>query len=148
MASLYFDASAAVKLVIDEEGSGTAARLWDTADLVTCSPLGYTEVRAALSAAARAHRVTADAHDRCVDAWTTRYWPSLAQVALTPALAVEAGDAAHRHSLRGADAIHLTSALQVPDVVLVTWDVRLREGASAAGVRVAPAELTPAVRES
>lgn len=39
-------------------------------------------------------------------------------------LAREAGRLAHQHGLRGYDAVHLATALQVqdPQLLLVTWD--------------------------
>ncbi len=55
MALVYFDSSALVKLVVEEEGSELAARLWDGCDAALTSRLAYPEVRAALSAAGRNH---------------------------------------------------------------------------------------------
>jgi len=48
---------------------------------------------------------------------------------------------AKSHAVRGADAVHLASALAVndPDLVVAVWDRRLHAGMLAAGVRVAPA---------
>jgi predicted nucleic acid-binding protein len=56
---------------------------------------------------------------------------------------VHAGQLARVHALRGADAVHLASALAIgdPDLVVAVWDRRLHAGAKAAGVRVAPAQL-------
>ena len=50
---------------------------------------------------------------------------------------------AKSHAVRGADAVHLASALAVndPDLVVAVWDRRLHAGMRAAGVRVAPANL-------
>ena len=46
-------------------------------------------------------------------------------------------------ALRGADAVHLASALALadPDLVIAVWDRRLHAGAATAGLHVAPAEL-------
>jgi hypothetical protein len=46
-------------------------------------------------------------------------------------------------ALRGADAVHLASALAIgdPDLVVAVWDARLDAGVRAAGARVAPAQL-------
>jgi uncharacterized protein len=54
-----------------------------------------------------------------------------------------AGQLAKSHALRGADAVHLASALAIndPDLAVAIWDCRLHEGVLAAGVRVAPANL-------
>jgi hypothetical protein len=46
--------------------------------------------------------------------------------------------------LRGADAVHLASALAVDnaDLIVAVWDHRLHAGTLAAGIQVAPASLT------
>jgi predicted nucleic acid-binding protein len=138
MPVLYFDASALVKLLVDEQGSDTAAALWDAADLVACSPLGHVEVQAALAAAHRAGRLSAEDHRTQVSSWTEGYWPAVAQVPLTAPTADRAGEVATRAALRGADAVHVTSAETVPEVIMVAWDQRLRSGAAACGLEVAP----------
>ena len=46
----YFDASALVKLLVDEPGSDLAARVWDESDAVVTSRISYPEVAAALAA--------------------------------------------------------------------------------------------------
>jgi hypothetical protein len=53
------------------------------------------------------------------------------------------GELAARHALRGADAVHLASALAVGDseLIVAVWDRRLHAGAQATGLRVAPADL-------
>ncbi len=66
---------------------------------------------------------------------------------LTTETAVEqhAGRLARADALRGADAVHLASALAVgdPDLIVAVWDRRLHIGAQAAGCRVAPVRLDP-----
>ncbi len=46
MSIVYFDSSAFVKLVVDEDGSELAAALWDGCDAAVSSRLAYPEVRA------------------------------------------------------------------------------------------------------
>jgi hypothetical protein len=55
----------------------------------------------------------------------------------------EAGRLARVHALRGADAVHLASALAIgdPELVIAVWDRRLHAGADAAGLAVAPAKV-------
>jgi hypothetical protein len=64
-------------------------------------------------------------------------------VELTAAVEQHAGRLAGRRALRGADAVHLASALAIadPELVLAVWDRRLHVGATAAGLRVAPTRL-------
>ncbi|PSL01146.1 hypothetical protein CLV30_11582 [Haloactinopolyspora alba] len=78
------------------------------------SRLAYPEVRTAL-AAARA-------------------------VELTDVVTVRSGQLAARHSLRGADAVHVASLLAIgaSSTLFAVWDQRLRAGAQAAGVPLAP----------
>jgi hypothetical protein len=56
-----------------------------------------------------------------------------------------AGQLARTHALRGADAVHLASALAIgdPGLVLAAWDRRLHAGAQAMGLFTAPAQLDP-----
>jgi uncharacterized protein len=139
---VYFDSSALVKLVVDEPGSELAAEIWDGCDAAVASRLAYPEVRAALAAASRNHDLDADGLAAAEQAWED-YWPAARPVELTQAVERNAGELASRHALRGADAVHLASALAVGDTELIVavWDRRLHAGARAAGLRVAPADL-------
>ena len=142
MALVYFDSSALVKLVIDETGTELAVELWDGCDAALASRLAYPEVRAALAAAARNHDLGAGQFAAAEDAWE-RYWAAVRPVELTPAVERRAGELAGQCGLRGADAVHLASALAIgdPDLVVAVWDRRLHAGARAAGTLVAPADL-------
>ena len=103
------------------------------------SRLAYPEVRAALAAAGRAHRLAPAAQERAEVAWED-YWAATRAVEMTERVVGNAGDLAGRHALRGADAVHLASLLEVgaADAVFAVWDERLRTGALAAGIRVVP----------
>jgi hypothetical protein len=142
MSLVYFDASAFVKLLAEEPGSDLAAQLWDGCDAAVASRLAYPEVRAALAAAARNHDLSEDELDGAEQVWE-EYWAASRPVELTAAVERHAGQLAREHALRGADAVHLASALAIgdPDLVIAVWDRRLRTGAQAAGIRVAPAQL-------
>jgi uncharacterized protein len=139
VALAYFDSSAFVKLLVDEDGSDLAAALWDGCDAAVSSRLAYPEVRAALAAADRASRLDAASRSRAEAAWEA-YWAATRVVELTGTVTAHAGELAGRHALRGADAVHLASALAVgvPDTLFAVWDRRLRAGAQAAGVQVVP----------
>lgn len=141
MAIVYFDSSAFVKLVVDEHGSDLVAQLWDGCDAAVASRLAYPEVRAALTAAGRAHRLDPADQGRAETAWEG-YWAATRAVELTESVADHAGLLASRHALRGADAVHLASLLAVgsSDTLFAVWDQRLRGGALAAGVHLAPLE--------
>ncbi|SDX94904.1 hypothetical protein SAMN05661080_01814 [Modestobacter sp. DSM 44400] len=141
MAIVYFDSSAFVKLLVEEDGSDLAAALWDGCDAAVSSRLAYPEVRAALAAAGRAHRLEPADQDRAEAAWE-EYWAAIRTVELTAPVTAHAGLLAGRHALRGADAVHLASLLAVgaADTLFAVWDQRLRAGARSVGVQLAPAE--------
>jgi len=142
MAVIYFDASALVKLVISEDGTEEAAALWDSADAVASSRLAYAEVCAAIAAAGRGGRLSPRGARQASAEWSET-WGDVRAVELTETVAREAGALAARHALRGADAIHLASALAIgaDTSVLAVWDRQLHRAAVAAGLRVAPASL-------
>lgn len=142
MALVYFDASAFVKLLAEETGSDLAAELWDGCDAALSSRLAYPEVRAALAAAVRNRDLDPGEHNTAEQTWND-YWAAVRPVELSAAVEQHAGQLAHDHGLRGADAVHLASALAVsdPDLVVAVWNRRLHTGAAATGLRVAPAQL-------
>jgi uncharacterized protein len=142
VALVYFDSSALVKLVVEEDGSDLVAELWDNCDAALSSRLAYPEVRAALAASGRNHDLGAGDLLTAERAWE-EFWGATRPVELTPAVEQHAGQLAKSHALRGADAVHLASALAVndPDLVVAVWGRRLHAGTLAAGVRVAPANL-------
>lgn len=139
MAIVYFDSSAFVKLIVDEAGSDLAAALWDACDAAVSSRLAYPEVRAALAAAGRAERLGPGEQRHAESLWDG-FWAATRPVELTEAIATDAGALAARHSLAGSDAVHLASLLTVglTGTVFAVWDRRLRTGAQAAGVQLAP----------
>ena len=142
MALIYFDSSALVKLLAEEAGSDLVVELWDGCDAALASRLAYPEVRATLAAAARSHDITEAELDAAERDWNG-YWAAVRPVELTATVEHHAGELARAHALRGADAVHLASALAVgdPDLIVAVWDRRLHAGAQACGCRVAPAQL-------
>jgi len=134
------DASAVARLFLRDEADASAVLgVFDAVDRLAASRLVEPEVRAALAAAARAGRLRPAQHRSAVRR-LHRILASVDAVELTPAVARSAGDLAERRRLRGADAVHLASALVLgrDDVVLATFDVQLGHAARAEGLRVAP----------
>lgn len=68
-------------------------------------------------------------------------WAATRAVELTEPITTHAGELADLHALRGADAVHLASALAIgaADTLFAAWDKRLRSGAEAAGLQLTPA---------
>ena len=142
MGLVYFDSSALVKLVVEEAGTDIASELWDGCDAALSSRLAYPEVRAALAASARRSELTE--RDLLVaEATWEDFWAAIRPVELTPSVERHAGRLAAKWALRGADAVHLASALALdsPNLVVAVWDRRLRTGAVAEHLGVAPATL-------
>ena len=142
MAVVYFDASALVKLVVEEPGSDIAAALWDGCDAAVSSRLAYPEVCAALAAAGRSHDLAEDILASCERSWED-FWAGIRPVEFSARVEQVAGRLAKSHSLRGADAVHLASALEIDasHLVVVVWDRRLHTGAAAEGLVIAPQNL-------
>jgi predicted nucleic acid-binding protein len=140
MAIAYFDSSAFLKLLVEEDGSDLAAALWDGCDAAVSSRLAYPEVRAALAAARRSGRLGSADQSRAEAAWE-EYWAATRAVELTEAVGAHAGRLASEHGLRGADAVHVASVLAVGvgETLFAVWDRRLRAGAHAAGAQLVPA---------
>jgi uncharacterized protein len=138
VAIVYFDSSAFVKLLVEEDGSDIAAALWDSCDAAVSSRLAYPEVCAALASADRAHRISAEESYQAQTMWE-EYWAATRAVELTVNITHRAGQLAAEHALRGADAVHLASVLAIgDDAVFAVWDQRLRTGAQEAAIRLAP----------
>jgi predicted nucleic acid-binding protein len=140
MTFVYFDSSALVKLVVEERGTEIATDLWDGCAAALASRIAYPEVCAALAAANRNRDLTDREHDSARRRWT-ELWASIRAVELNPRVERRAGELALRHALRGADAVHLASALAIdtPDLVVAVWDRRLHAGVIAERLTVAPA---------
>ncbi|MBD7980430.1 type II toxin-antitoxin system VapC family toxin [Oerskovia merdavium] len=141
MALVYFDASALVKLCVAEPGSELASALWNRADVVTTSRLSDTEVRAALAAGERSGALDAVERADALATWDL-LWPALHLVEVSPEVLDRASTlaGADGHALRGADAVHLASALTLrhDDAIFAVWDERVAAAARAESLRVLP----------
>lgn len=139
MTIVYFDSSSCVKLLVEEDESDVAAALWDGCDAAISSRLAFPEVRAALAAAGRDRRLTPEAQHAAEELWD-EFWAATRVVQLTDDIATRAGELAGEFALRGADAVHLASALVLggEGVVFAAWDQRLRAGAERVGMVLAP----------
>jgi uncharacterized protein len=142
VAIVYFDSSALVKLLVEEDGTDLVAKLWDGCDAAVSNRLAYPEVRAALAAAHRNHTLDANGLEAALQIWE-EFWSATRPVELRPEVERLAGELAERHALRGADAVHLASALTVPapELIVAVWDRRLHAGARAEGLATAPASI-------
>lgn len=139
---VYFDTSALVKLLVEEQGSAEARSLFEAAEQAATHLIAYVEVRSALARLRREGRIAA-ADIRAVRADLDRLWPQLMTLDLPPATIRDAGDLADRYDLAGYDAVHLATALTIhaalgEPLLLAAWDRRLNRAAAAAGLTTIP----------
>lgn len=120
-----------------ESDSDRAADLWNSPYPVAASILAYPEGRAALAAAGRAGRLSKQKHAQALADFEDLSH-DLVSVGVDDDLARRAGQLAEDLGLRGYDAVHLATALDLgdPDVALITWDADLRRAAEQAGLGV------------
>ncbi len=132
----YVDTSTLLKLLVDEDGSDRAGTIWTSADTVASVALITVEARAALAAARRAGRLTAQQH---ADA-RAELGALLAELHIvepTEHVIAAAADLAETEQLRGYDAVHLAAALLVEATVLTSADTDLCAAAHRCGLHVA-----------
>ena len=138
---LYLDSSALVKLWIAEPETAAVRRL--VADHAVCasSALALPEIAATFERARRGRRWTAEA---CAAASLDLQgrWRRLLSVRLGDDVALRAAVLAQKHGLRGADAVHLASALLLvspngPPVHFAAYDKDLARAAGEEGLTLA-----------
>jgi predicted nucleic acid-binding protein len=132
----YVDTSTLIKLIVDEEGSERAELIWQTADSVASARLVVVEARAALAAAARGKRLSAD-QLHAAKTELAAFVDDLHLVEVNEELIESAAQLAETESLRGYDAVHLAAALFVGAAVLTSADRALCEAAERQGLHVA-----------
>jgi predicted nucleic acid-binding protein len=115
-----------------------AAELWDSAYPAVSSILSYPEGRAALAAARRRDRLGGEEHAQALETFE-ELQADLITVGVDQDLASRAGGHAEDLGLRGYDAVHLATALELGDeeVVLVTWDRELARATERVGLGLA-----------
>jgi uncharacterized protein len=139
--STCFDASALVKLLLDEGDAESVGALWTDAVDAFVSIVGYAELRGSISRALRGGRIMSDEYPT-IRLELEQLWGSIVEIRLEGSLPHHAGALAERHGLGALDAIHLASALSIATATdrptFVTFDLRLAEAAIAEGLTVQP----------
>ncbi len=140
---LYLDTSALVKLYVRERGTAAVGRSVREARHVATSRVSYPEAQSALARCARQRSLGLEGLRRAVSALETDMG-SLVVVELDEGISRRAGELAERHGLRGFDAIHVASAIELgrmisSPVAFLTFDARQagaaeREGLLAVGI--------------
>ena len=135
--TLYLDTSSLVKLYVAEPGSDAVRGLMAQASVVATSGIAYPEARAALARRRRERALTAGAFTRAKRAFEDD-WTKYLAVEVSASVCREAGELAERYRLRGYDAVHLASYLEIARGAGVTetqfssFDNRLNRAAETA----------------
>jgi uncharacterized protein len=133
---LYLDTSSLVKLYVAEAGSPEVRRLAAEASVVSTSVVAFPEARAAFARLAREETLTAE-QLASVRRGFLRDWDSFLKLRAFKRVYERAGDLAEKHALRGFDALHLASFLELlaqaegEDVEFSAFDARLCAAAAA-----------------
>lgn len=106
--TVYLDTSSLVKLYLNEPDSEAVAQLVEQADVVVTSVLSYPEARATFTRRVR-ERLLSSADSAILARQFDQDWEKLVVITLGDELARAAGRLAHRHGVRGGDAVHLAS---------------------------------------
>jgi predicted nucleic acid-binding protein len=139
---VFLDTSAFVKLLIPEAGSDETRSLAASASALAASRLAYIESRGVIGRI-RAERRAAPSALEEAKLVLERYWSQLGVTEIDEHLAASAAGLAERRAIRGADAVHLASALRVASVgadavFFATWDERLAAIAASEGLETFP----------
>jgi uncharacterized protein len=137
---LYLDASALVKLYVEESRSAAVASRVEHAEAVVTARVTYAEARAAFARHRREGGLTPAALRRVVRELDGE-WGSYNVVDVSDPVVRRAGVLAERHALRGYDAVQLAAALDVragggADLEFVSFDARLARAAAREHLRV------------
>lgn len=132
---LFADTSALIKLYIEEAGSAAmAARARDAR--LALSVLAYAEVYATFARRLRESLLIEEEHGWLVERFE-HDWQGVIVLPMRPALIGRLPRLVRAHPLRGADAVHLASALMLQDagleVVFAAADGRLMDAARGEG---------------
>lgn len=136
----YLDASAWVKRYYYEEETQRVQQLFTAGVTFACASLGIVEVTATLARKAKAREIR---RGRLIQKMQEleEDWTRFIQIHMTDEVVHRAQEVARQHALRGADAIHLASALVLQSrfvekedhLVFVVSDRQLREAAILVG---------------
>ena len=138
---LYLETSDLVKLYVEEPDSNEISGRVQAADIVATSILSYAEARAALSRKFREKGIDEKEYER-VKKELEMDWEHYFVLNLTNDMVKAAGGLSEKHSLRGFDALHLASAVEIKKltslpVTFSSSDTRLRSAAQDEGLVMA-----------
>lgn len=128
---LYLDTSSLVKLYVEEAASADVEGLVGSAEVTGTSLIAYAEARAAFARRFRENAFSSKDHKRLRSRFESD-WENFLSIQVTREIVRMAGDLAEKHGLRGFDAVHLASAVTLPEklaapVTFSCYDARLQK---------------------
>lgn len=141
---LYCDTSALIKRYVEEEGTELVDRLWSASLGIATSVVAFAETASTLSRKLREGILTEREYVTTVKTFKSDF-DSFVLVSVTPMLNPIIERLVRGYSLRGFDAIHLSSALTIRDsgslpVQFACFDHTLNEAALKEGLAIALGE--------
>jgi predicted nucleic acid-binding protein len=132
---IYLDTSSLVKLYVEEEDSSEVCDLVKSSSVAATSLVAYAEARAAFARRFREKAFTPTQYKQLISC-LHEDWVNYLIMRVTKELIRVAGDLAEKHSLKGFDAIHLSSAVALCEelstpVVFSCSDRRLQKASLA-----------------
>jgi len=137
---IYLDTSSLVKLYVEEEDSPKIADFVKSSRMTVTSLVAYAEARAAFARRFREKAFTSHEY-RDLISFFEEDWGNYVIVSVTEELVHLAGDLAEKHSLRGFDAIHLSSAVTLhkeisTPIIFSCSDQKLQKASQLEGMRM------------
>ena len=145
---IYLDTSALVKRFVDEVGSPLVFTLIGERGPVATSKVAYAELFAALARRKREGHLSQRQYAVACGQFETE-WRAYLRVDVTDEVLVRARDLTRKHPLRGFDAIHVASALELKmalseEVTFSGADQRQLDAAAAEGLAIVHVESAAA----
>lgn len=142
---IYLDSSALVKRYIEEEGSDKVNALLQQEPVAAASRLAYPEILAAITRRHKAGDIETPAFERVRRIFKAD-WASLVVVEMRAEVFRFVDRIIERHALKGADSVHLSTALWLKevmkeDVVFVASDMELLKAAEAEKLKIVNPQL-------
>ena len=131
---VFFDTSALVKRYVSEASSSAVLALWTTSSVLAVSQILYAEITAAFARRRRESPSSAQVLDDAQRVFKGD-WETLRRIAVDDEVNQRVDSLLRRYPLRGADSIHLASALLLRDLLQSDVTFACADGALVAAAK-------------